>query len=53
MTAKETLLRTCAIVLAACFTALAGTAFAGDPAGEQKVDCKQYPNHPDCKGKTQ
>ena len=49
-----TLLKTLAIVVAASFTALAGAAFAGsDTPGEQKVDCKQTPNHPDCKGRPQ
>jgi hypothetical protein len=54
MTSKETLRKTVAIVLAACFAALAGTAFAGNTADQAgKVDCKQYPNDPECKGKTQ
>ncbi len=54
MTSKATLRRTFAIVLAACFTALSGAAFAGsDTPGEQKVDCKRTPNHPDCKDKSQ
>jgi hypothetical protein len=52
MTTKDTLRRTFAMVLAACFTALAGAAFAGsDRPGQtdKKVDCKQTPNHPDCR----
>jgi hypothetical protein len=54
VTSKETLRKTFAIMLAACFAALAGTAFAGDPADQTgKVDCKQYPNDPKCTGKTQ
>lgn len=57
MTLKDTLRKTFAIVLAASFTALGGAAFAGsDTPGQtdqKTVDCKQYPNHPDCKGKTQ
>ncbi len=54
MTPKDALRKTFAIVLAACFTALAGAAFAGsDTPGQQKVDCKQTPNHPECKAKTQ
>jgi len=56
MTPKDTLRKTVAIVLAACFTALAGAAFAGSDAPgqtDQKADCKKTPNHPDCKGKTQ
>ena len=54
MKPKDTLRKTLAIVLAACFTALAGAAFAGsDTPGEQKVDCKKTPSHPDCKDKTQ
>jgi hypothetical protein len=54
MTLKDTLRKMLAMVMAACFTALAGAAFAGsDKPGEQKVDCKQTPNHPDCRGKTQ
>lgn len=53
MTPKETLLK---LVLAACFTALAGAAFGGsDTPGQtdQKVDCKKMPSHPDCKDKKQ
>ncbi len=56
MTSKETLRKMFAIALAACFTALAGAAFAGsDTPGQtdQKVDCKKMPSHPDCKDKTQ
>ena len=56
MKPKDTLRKTFAIVLAACFTALGGVAFAGsDTPGEtdQKVDCKKMPSHPDCKDKTQ
>jgi hypothetical protein len=56
MTQDHTLRKTFAIVLAACFTTLAGAAFAGsDTPGQtdQKVDCKKMPSHPDCKDKTQ
>jgi hypothetical protein len=56
MTPKDTLRKLFAIVLAACFAGLAGTAWAApDTPGQsdQKVDCKKLPNHPDCKGRAQ
>jgi len=53
MTSKLALLRIIPIVAVLCLGSFAGSVIAaGDTGQAEKVDCKKYPEHQDCKGKT-